>query len=89
LPKKNQDKGTGLHKFFLLFAVLPQHLQINLGFDVKLFTLSKSNLPACLVNWHILWPGILLQLHAQSSSQHLFSILEKKNPGLKGYCYFP
>jgi len=47
---KNQFKGVGLHKFSLLFAVLPQHLQMNLGLDVNFLTLSKSNLCAGCVN---------------------------------------
>jgi len=47
---KNQFNGVGLHKFSLSFAVLPQHLQMNLGLDVKFLTLSKSNLCAGCVN---------------------------------------
>jgi len=50
VSKKNQFKGVGLHKFSLSFAVLPQHLQINLGFDVNFLTFSTSNLCAGCAN---------------------------------------
>ena len=75
----------GLHKFSLLFAVLPQHLQMNLGLDVNFLTLSKSNLCAGCVNWHILLGGMLLQPQTQSLVQHSFAI----NYNIRGHFRYP
>ena len=60
LTFRSYDNEIGLHKFSSLFAVLPQHLQMNFGFEVSFLTFSKSNSCAGWVNWHILCSGILI-----------------------------
>jgi len=74
LKKPYCCRGAGLHKFSLSLAVLPQHLQINCGFEANAATFSKSNSLGGWASLHILFSGTLSQQDCEPS-QHSFAML--------------